>query len=127
MKRRVGDPGDPQQVERLKQQSPLFSASEIKAPLMVIQGANDPRVKQAEFDQIVVALRDLGQDVEYLLAPDEGHGFSGETNSLAVAAAMERFLAKYLGGRFQESLNPEVREKLENLTVDVDTVEVSEN
>ncbi len=67
MKRRVGDPGDPQQVERLKQQSPLFSASEIKAPLMVIQGANDPRVKQAEFDQIVVALRDLGQDVEYLL------------------------------------------------------------
>ena len=125
MKKRVGDPEDPQQVERLKQQSPLFSASKIKAPLMVIQGANDPRVKQAESDQIVVALRDLGQDVEYLLAADEGHGFSGETNSLAVAAAMEKFLGKYLGGRFQESLKPEIKEKLEDLTVDVDTVEVS--
>ncbi len=124
MKRRVGDPSDPQQIERLKQQSPLFSAQEIKAPLMVIQGANDPRVKQAESDQIVVALRDLGQDVEYLLAPDEGHGFSGETNSLAVAAAMERFFAKYLGGRYQEALDPEIREKLAGLTVDVDKVEV---
>lgn len=124
MKRRVGDPEDPQQVERLKHQSPLFSAEKIKAPLMVIQGANDPRVKQAESDQIVVALRDLGQDVEYLLALDEGHGFSGETNNLAVAAAMEQFLAKYLGGRFQESLEPEIKERLEDLMVDIDTVEV---
>ena len=94
---------------------------------MVIQGANDPRVKQAESDQIVVALRDLGREVEYLLAADEGHGFRGETNKLAVSAAMERFFAQYLGGRVQESMSPQIKEKLDALTVNVDAVTVSEN
>ena len=126
-KLRVGDPEDSQQLARLRQQSPLFSAKQIKAPLMVIQGANDPRVKQAESDQIVIALRDLGREVEYLLAADEGHGFRGETNKLAVSAAMERFFAQYLGGRVQESMSPQIKEKLDALTVNVDAVTVSEN
>lgn len=124
-KLRMGDLDTPEGKEQLKRQSPLFSATNIKAPLMVIQGANDPRVKQAESDQIVVALRDLRRDVEYLLAPDEGHGFTQETNRLAVAAAMEKFFAKHLGGRYQESISPEVKKQLDDLTVDINTVEVS--
>jgi dipeptidyl aminopeptidase/acylaminoacyl peptidase len=59
----------------LERQSPLNSAAKIKTPLMVVQGANDPRVNKRESDQIVVALRDRGFPVEYLVAPDEGHGF----------------------------------------------------
>src|SRR5688572_32496146 len=57
-----------------RSQSPLNSAKSIKSPLLVVQGANDPRVKKAESDQIVVALRERGFPVEYLVAPDEGHG-----------------------------------------------------
>jgi len=60
----------------MKERSPLNSADKIKTPLMVVQGANDPRVNKGEADQIVVALRDRKFPVEYLLAPDEGHGFS---------------------------------------------------
>lgn len=119
---RVGDPSDPKDRIRLRQQSPLFSAKQIKAPLLVIQGANDPRVKKAESDQIVVALRGLGRNVKYLVAPNEGHGFIREDNKLAVTAAIERFLAPYLGGRIQESMSPEVKARLETLTVDVNTV-----
>ena len=104
----------------------IFSAHQIQAPLMVIHGANDPRVKQAESDQIVAAVRNNNTDVKYLLAPDEGHGFRKETNKLAVAAAIERFLARHLQGRYQESISPEVEEKLEALTVDIDTIEVSQ-
>src|SRR3546814_4049779 len=58
----------------------------FRSPLLVVQGANDPRVNKAESDQIVVALRNLGRDVEYLVAPDEGHGFAGELNNLATFA-----------------------------------------
>lgn len=127
LKLRMGDAETAAGREQLKQQSPLFSATNIKNPLMVIQGANDPRVKQAESDQIVVALRDLGRDVEYLLAPEEGHGFRKEANRLAVAAAMEEFFAGYLKGRYQESVSSEVRERLEALTVDINQVTVSDN
>jgi len=122
---RLGDPDDPSDRNRLEAQSPLFSAAQIQTPLMVIQGANDPRVKQAESDQIVVALRDLGQPVEYLIAPNEGHGFRKEINSLTVAAALERFLAQHLGGRYQAEMSPDIQAQLENLTVDIDTVTVN--
>ena len=125
LKLRMGEPNTPAGREQLKRRSPLFSAQKITAPLMVIQGANDPRVKQAESDQIVVALRDLNRDVEYLLAPQEGHGFKKETNRLAVAAAMEKFFARYLNGRYQKSVSPEVKERLEALTVDINDVSVS--
>ncbi len=122
----VGDPNDPEDVERMKRQSPLFSAHEIKAPLLVIQGANDPRVKKAESDQIVIAMRDLGRDVEYIIAPDEGHGFLNETNRLAFTVAMEKFLSKHLGGRYQAEVTADLQSHLDGITIDVASVTLSE-
>jgi len=90
----------------------------------VIQGANDPRVNKRESDQIVIALRERNYPVEYLLAPDEGHGYARPVNNMAVLAAAERFLSKHLGGRFQESMSPEVSERLKVLTVDVKEVSI---
>jgi dienelactone hydrolase len=119
---RMGDPNTPEGKEQLRRQSPLFSANKIKTPLMVIQGANDPRVTKIEADQIVIALRDRGFPVEYLLAPDEGHGFARPVNNLAMFAAVEKFLAKHLDGRFQEGATPEVAKRLKEITVDPKTV-----
>lgn len=123
---RVGDMEKPEELKMLQAQSPLNSAKNIRAPLLVVQGANDPRVKKAESDQIVVALRDLGRQVEYMVAPDEGHGFAGRDNRMAMYTAMERFFAKHLGGRYQESVTPEVKKKLDALTVDIKTVKMPE-
>lgn len=86
---RMGDPSTAEGRAQLERQSPLNSAAKIKTPLLVIQGANDPRVKQAESDQIVVALRDRGFPVEYLVAADEGHGFARPVNNLATFAALD--------------------------------------
>lgn len=119
---RIGDPDNPQDRQRMRRQSPLFHVDQIDDPLLVIQGANDPRVPKAESDQIVSALNDAGKEVTYLLAPNEGHGFVRETNKLAVAAALEEFLAKHIGGRYQEDMEPQIRQRLESLTVDVDQV-----
>ncbi|MFH1575214.1 MAG: alpha/beta fold hydrolase [Acidobacteriota bacterium] len=115
---RMGDPTTPEGKAQLERQSPLNSASKIKTPLLVVQGANDPRVNKAESDQIVVALRDRGFPVEYIVAPDEGHGFARPVNTMAMIASTERFLAKYLGGRFQESMTPEVAARLKEITAD---------
>jgi dipeptidyl aminopeptidase/acylaminoacyl peptidase len=122
--KRMGDPSTPEGRAQLERQSPLNSADKIRAPLLVIQGANDPRVKQHESDQIVVALRDRGFPVEYLVAPDEGHGLARPVNSMAAFAATERFLAKHLDGRYQESMPPDVAKRLEEITVDPKTVEL---
>lgn len=119
---RVGDPDDPKDRERLRAQSPLYSATNIQAPLLVIQGANDPRVNKAESDRIVVALRDLGREVEYLVAPDEGHGYARRENRVAMIAKIEEFLAPRLGGRYQQSMAPEIAKRLAALTVKVDTL-----
>lgn len=121
---RMGDPATPEGKAQLERQSPLNSANKIKAPLMVVQGANDPRVNKAESDQIVVALRDRGFPVEYLVAPDEGHGFARSINNMAMIAAAEKFLAKHLGGRYQEDMTPETAQRLKEITVDVKTVEL---
>lgn len=83
----------------LRSRSPLFKADRITKPLLIGQGANDPRVKQAESDQIVKAMRDAQKPVEYIVFPDEGHGFANPENNLRFFAATENFLAKYLGGR----------------------------
>ncbi|GAP43182.1 dipeptidyl aminopeptidase [Lentimicrobium saccharophilum] len=120
--KRMGDPSTPEGEADLKKMSPLFSADKIKSPLLVVQGANDPRVKQHESDQIVVALRDRGFPVEYIVAPDEGHGFARPVNNMAMLAAAEKFLARHLGGRYQESMKPEVAERLKEITVDPKTV-----
>ena len=92
---------------------------------MVVQGANDPRVNKAESDQIVIALRERGFPVEYIVAPDEGHGFARPVNNMAMFAAAEKFLAKHLGGRYQESLKPEEAKRLREITVDVKTVKLA--
>jgi dipeptidyl aminopeptidase/acylaminoacyl peptidase len=120
--KRVGDPRTPEGKAQLEKQSPLNSASKIKAPLLVVQGANDPRVKQAESDQIVIALREHKLPVEYLIATDEGHGFARPVNNMAMYAAAEKFLAKHIGGRYQESMTPEVATRLREITVDPKTV-----
>jgi dipeptidyl aminopeptidase/acylaminoacyl peptidase len=120
---RMGDPSTEQGKKQLEAQSPLFSVDRIEDPLLVIQGANDPRVKQAEADQIVVAMREKGLPVEYVVAPDEGHGFRGEKNRLAMFTRVEQFLAEHLGGRHQESMAPEVATRLREITVDVASVE----
>ena len=83
----------------LRERSPLFKVDQIKIPLLIAQGANDPRVKQAESEQIVEAMKKAGKPVEYMLFPDEGHGFARPENQLKFAAAAEAFLAKHLGGR----------------------------
>jgi dipeptidyl aminopeptidase/acylaminoacyl peptidase len=98
--KRVGNPET--EADFLWARSPLSRAGDIRIPLLIAQGANDPRVKQAESEQIVAALKDAGIDYEYLLFPDEGHGFAKPENRLKFYAAAERFLARYLGGRFEE-------------------------
>jgi len=94
---RVGDvENDPALNERI---SPLFHVDKIDDPLMVLQGANDPRVKIAESDQIVTAMREKDLPVTYIVFPDEGHGFARPENRLDAFARIERFLAQHLGGR----------------------------
>ena len=119
---RMGDPNTAEGKAQLLRQSPLTHAAKIKTPLLVIQGANDPRVTKRESDQIVIALRDRGFPVEYLVAPDEGHGFSRPENNMAMFASSEKFLAKYLGGRYQESMTDAVSQRLKEISVDPKTV-----
>jgi dipeptidyl aminopeptidase/acylaminoacyl peptidase len=123
--KRMGDPTTPEGKAQLLRQSPLTHAAKIKTPLLITQGANDPRVNKRESDQIVMALRERNYPVEYLLAPDEGHGYARPVNNMAVLAAAEKFLAKHLGGRYQESMPPEVAERLKVLTVDVKSLSLS--
>ncbi|RTK92404.1 MAG: S9 family peptidase [Rickettsiales bacterium] len=84
----------------LKERSPLNYAANIKKPLLIVQGANDPRVKQAESDQIVKAMKQLSIPVVYLLYPDEGHGLAKPENRLSMYAHAEIFLANFAGGRY---------------------------
>ncbi|MGH8990796.1 MAG: S9 family peptidase [Acidimicrobiia bacterium] len=97
---RVGNPDT--EEDFLWSRSPLSRVDAIKIPILVAQGANDPRVKQAEAEQIVAAMRDKGIDHEYLLFPDEGHGFAKPENRMRYYGAAEAFLAKHLGGRSEE-------------------------
>jgi dipeptidyl aminopeptidase/acylaminoacyl peptidase len=120
--RRVGDPADPEDRADLEARSPLNFVDRIETPLLVVHGANDPRVTQRESDQLVIALRDRGVGVEYLVAPDEGHGFRSEPNRMALAAAMEVFFAEHLGGRAQTEMPAEIEAQLEAITVDPATV-----
>ncbi|RKZ16969.1 S9 family peptidase [bacterium] len=121
---RVGNPEVEADRQDLIARSPLFHADDIKCPLLVVHGANDPRVKQNEADQIVVSLRQKGKAVEYIVAPDEGHGFRAPENRKALAVAMEQFLAKHLGGRSQQHVREATQQKLDEITVDVTGVEV---
>lgn len=100
MRKRIGDPDT--EEEFLNSRSPLFKADRIRIPMLIAQGANDPRVKQAESDQIVEAMKTNGVDYEYLVFADEGHGFAKPENRIQFYRAAELFLAKHLGGRAQD-------------------------
>jgi dipeptidyl aminopeptidase/acylaminoacyl peptidase len=97
--KRVGNPDTEEAF--LNSRSPLFKVDQIKIPILIGQGANDPRVKQAESEQIVEAMKRKGIEYEYMLFPDEGHGFAKPENRLKFFAAAEKFLAKHLGGRYE--------------------------
>jgi dipeptidyl aminopeptidase/acylaminoacyl peptidase len=101
--RYVGDPDDPDDLADMERRSPLNYVDRITTPLLVVQGANDPRVTKQESDQIVAALRERGVDVEYIVKDNEGHGFVVPENRLDLYRAMERFFATHLGGRAEES------------------------
>lgn len=92
----VGNPEDPTDKARMEATSPVFHVDKIQAPLLIAQGAKDPRVAQAESDQVVAALRERGIEVQYLLKENEGHGFRNEENRFEFYEAMETFLAAHL-------------------------------
>jgi dipeptidyl aminopeptidase/acylaminoacyl peptidase len=96
---RVGNVDDPKDAELIHRASPLFAAEKIVRPLLIGQGANDPRVNHAESEQIVDAIKKNGGKVTYVLYTDEGHGFARPENRIDFNARAEAFLAQYLGGR----------------------------
>ena len=113
---RMGNPATEEGLALLKAASPLYKADQITKPLLIAQGANDPRVKQAESDQIVGAMKEAGIPVTYVLYPDEGHGFAKPANSIAFFAIAENFLAECLGGRAEplgDVLEPSTAEVIE--------------
>jgi dipeptidyl aminopeptidase/acylaminoacyl peptidase len=106
---RMGNPTTPEGQALLNERSPLFKADQIKKPLLIGQGANDPRVNVAESQQIVDAMKAKDIPVTYAVFPDEGHGFARPENNIAFAAVTEHFLADCLGGRaepYGEALGP---------------------
>jgi dipeptidyl aminopeptidase/acylaminoacyl peptidase len=120
--RHVGNPTVAADVEDMKKRSPLFFVDRIQDPLLIVQGANDPRVTKREADQMAIALRDRGVKVRYLLAPNEGHGFLNSDNRLALYRAMELFFKDCLGGRAQTTVAPAIGQHIARLTVNVDTL-----
>jgi dipeptidyl aminopeptidase/acylaminoacyl peptidase len=106
---RMGNPNTPEGLQLLKKRSPLHKADKIVRPLLIGQGANDPRVKQSESDQIVAAMEQHHIPVTYVVFPDEGHGFARPENNIAFTAIAEAFLASVLGGR-AEPFDGEVAE-----------------
>lgn len=128
---RIGDPTTEEGRARLDRQSPLRSVSRIKTPLLIVHGANDPRVRQADSDALVAALSERGLPVEYLLLPDEGHvlgigrGFARQINNQAVFAAVEAFFAQRWRTRYQQAMKSEVARRLKEITVDPKSVRPS--
>jgi dipeptidyl aminopeptidase/acylaminoacyl peptidase len=102
--------------------SPLLRADSARAPLLIFQGANDPRVTKPQADRMAIALNRRGIPVTYLLAGNEGHGFAESETSLAVNRATELFLGRCLGGRVQPSVSSRVEAALKGMLVDVRTL-----
>ena len=114
----IGDPLIAEDIEKMQARSPINFVERIKTPLLLVQGANDPRVTQKESDQIAKKMQDKGLDVEYMLAKDEGHGFSKRINNQAFLLKMERFFAKHLGGNEYKEAPLDIERHLEKLMVD---------
>jgi len=119
---RMGNPDKPEGKRLLVERSPLHRASAICRPLLIGQGANDPRVKQSESDQIVAAMEQHGIPVTYVLFPDEGHGFAKPTNNIAFNAVAENFLATCLGGR-AEPVSGELEASTAQIVTGADNVQ----
>ncbi|NMD51590.1 S9 family peptidase [Shewanella sp. DNRA4] len=115
----VGDPQIAEQKQDMENRSPINYVDNIKAPLMLIQGANDPRVTQIESDNIAKKMYQKSLPVKYVLAKDEGHGFSKRANKLASIVATEQFFAEHLGGRVDTNVDPEILKHLDSLNVDI--------
>jgi dipeptidyl aminopeptidase/acylaminoacyl peptidase len=102
--------------------SPLSRVDSIRTPLLIVQGANDPRVTRREADQLALALQARGVAVRYLVAGNEGHGFLNPENRLALYRVMEQFIGRYLGGRVQPDAPAGVDARIDSMTVAVDTL-----
>ncbi len=109
----VGNPDRPEDAAQMRERSPLTNAAAMRAPLLIFQGANDPRVRQDQSDRIVCSLRARGIDVDYLLARNEGHSFANEETSLAITRATEVFFARHLGGQVGAEPSAEATRALE--------------
>jgi dipeptidyl aminopeptidase/acylaminoacyl peptidase len=118
----VGDPRNASDRADLLSRSPLLRADSARAPLLIFQGANDPRVTQRESDQIARALHARGIPVTYLLARDEGHSFGQVVTAMAVNRETERFLGRCLGGRVQERVPDRINAALNAMRVDLDSL-----
>jgi dipeptidyl aminopeptidase/acylaminoacyl peptidase len=118
----VGDPQNKKDRMQLQAQSPINYVDNIKAPVLLIQGANDPRVKQSESEIIAKKMVEKKLSVEYILAEDEGHGFVKHNNRLAMAHGIEQFLAQHIGGRKTETMDVAIKKHLVKLKVDVNTL-----
>jgi dipeptidyl aminopeptidase/acylaminoacyl peptidase len=118
---RVGDPNSEEGRALLEKHSPINYVERICKPLLVGQGANDPRVKQAESDQIVQAVQDKGVPVIYALYPDEGHGFVRPQNNMSFYAMVEVFLAEHVGGRC-EPIDSDFKESSVEILAGVDLI-----
>jgi dipeptidyl aminopeptidase/acylaminoacyl peptidase len=116
LKERIGDADTEEGKAMLLKQSPLTHVDNISKPLLIGQGANDPRVKQVEADQIVAAMQEKQIPVTYVLYPDEGHGFARPPNRMSFNAVIEAFLAENRGGRFEP-----IGKDLEGSTITVPT------
>lgn len=124
--RHVGDPSNVSDIEDMQARSPLNFVDRIEDPIMIVQGANDPRVTKRESDQMVVALHERGIPVTYLLAENEGHGFANADNRMALYRAMEVFFGECLGGRVDPNPDPAIRTQIERLTVDPGSITLPE-
>ncbi|HWL40856.1 MAG TPA: S9 family peptidase, partial [Gemmatimonadaceae bacterium] len=120
----VGDPAKPVERAEMLARSPLSRVDSIRVPLLVVQGANDPRVTKLEADQLVAALRDRGVKVKYIVAGNEGHGFANPNNRMALYRAMEQFFGECIGGRVQPTVNPAITSHLQSLIIDPDSVKL---
>ncbi len=115
---RVGESSSETGKSQLLKQSPATAVGQIKSPVMIVQGANDRRINKKETDEFVDALIELKIPVQYLFAADEGHGVTNSENQLAVMAAAEQFLAKYLNGQAQTEIRSELTARLQVLKTD---------
>jgi dipeptidyl aminopeptidase/acylaminoacyl peptidase len=120
----VGDPAKAADRADMLARSPISRVDSIRVPLLVVAGANDPRVTKLEADQLVAALRDRGVKVQYIVAANEGHGFANPDNRMALYRAMEQFFGQCLGGRVQPTVSEAISSHLKGLIIDPDSVKL---